>query len=183
MKNDNTDIFYVKGVSATTGSIVHRAVGYSPPSKAFWLAGNYNNFNVNPSFTQAWASLHQFGTNRQPSTVYQIGYYQHDVKAILDTAIATAGTAFQLTSYTRVFSIGPVTNTTSDVFYVKGPLTSNGGISHYSIFYDHTNLVWNVGGRHVGGFNVDPYAVHPNFTNSYLFGTNGQPSNIVEHVV
>jgi hypothetical protein len=73
-----------------------------------------------------------------------------------------------------------LTNTNDDIFYVKGPLLKNGGITYYSIY--HNDYDWRSGSRYGGSFTVDPYHSPLDHT-GYLFGTNGQPLNIVQHPV
>ena len=108
--------------------------------------------------------------------------YTHDIKAILDAGLSstsTGGTGYVLSSYTRVFSVGALSHTNSDVFYVKGVNATTSKVEHRAIFYDEGRSMWALAA------NYNDFVTNSAYTNAsatvYQFATNGQPSNIVEH--
>jgi hypothetical protein len=116
------------------------------------------------------------------ANIQATGPYTHDIKAILDAGLSqesTGGPAYVMSSYTRVFSVGSLTHTNSDVFYAKGVNATTSNVEHRAIYYDEGRSMWALGANY-NDFVTNPYYTQTGVT-VYQFATSGQPSNIVEH--
>ena len=115
-------------------------------------------------------------------TVTPAVVYTHDLKAILDTALSHAGASYVMSSYTRIFTIGALTHTNVDVLYVEGINNITGAVNHRAVFWNGSNpdnSNWQLAANY-NGFELNPSYINA-YATVYKFGTDGQPSNIVDH--